>query len=539
VNRARVKDLLLPGFFLAPGIVGWLATPPLVSCSALSSGRFVPTSSWGLFVILWAAAMSGGVACGGVMLWRAFHSVEQRTDRRVIAARRMMLISGISMGIVSLWFVMLPYRRPCVRPVVIVYLVWVLVGLWVAVVYAPRMVSRVGLVLFGIVLAVALAEISLRLVAGLFPESYDAIFPRPATDPRLRGPGYDVLFLEPDPVVGWTHPPNFQFEWAGRECREFRVQVRTNSYGFRAPEWSVEKPEGTLRIAVIGDSLVEAAQVPYEKTAVAVLEERLSQELGVPGEQEFEVMNFGVSNYGIGQYLMVYDEYVEDFEPDYVFILVAVFHMGRTVKRDLASTLQPMYTLNIRPSYEIDESGELVYLPAADYDEYVDAVQHQIEKRFGADRIIEIPYEGEDTFYHWLRARSYLLNLLDSWLGLEEFRGPLFKLRGNKQAEGHKEVDPELIDLNYRIIEELNDHVQANGGRLVLVDMSGFPEILESNRQFSEEIGAGYVNLADRLYSSPLPATWACDQHFNPLGNRIFAAVMFEWLVDEFETGEH
>ena len=139
-------------------------------------------------------------------------------------------------------------------------------------------------------------------------------------------PGYDVLFLKADPLFGWRIPPNMSFTWAGHEwyARNFSVKIQTNAMGFCDLPRTVEKPPGTVRIALLGDSMVEALQVPFEKNAGQLLEKRLNakQEVALPGER-VEVLNFGTSNYSVGQYLLVWENIAAQCKPDYVFVFVA------------------------------------------------------------------------------------------------------------------------------------------------------------------------------------------------------------------------
>jgi hypothetical protein len=95
--------------------------------------------------------------------------------------------------------------------------------------------------------------------------------------------------------------------------------VRINQFGFRDVEHSLAKPPGTFRIAVLGDSFAEAAQVPLEQTFWHRLAGELSQceaYLGRP----IETLNFGVSGYGTAQELQVLRHHVWQFDPDLVLL---------------------------------------------------------------------------------------------------------------------------------------------------------------------------------------------------------------------------
>ena len=76
-----------------------------------------------------------------------------------------------------------------------------------------------------------------------------------------------------------------------------------------------------MRVAVLGDSMIEALQVSLDKTrpkdSTACLTRASPHRQVVPGQ--YEVLNFGVSNYGLGQYLLLWDGRSGRFRPDYVF----------------------------------------------------------------------------------------------------------------------------------------------------------------------------------------------------------------------------
>src|SRR5436309_5654583 len=60
---------------------------------------------------------------------------------------------------------------------------------------------------------------------------------------------------------------------------------RTNSFGFRGPEWGEAKPRGTLRGIVIGDSMVFGSGVDDQDTIDAALARRLRRaHAGTPVE---------------------------------------------------------------------------------------------------------------------------------------------------------------------------------------------------------------------------------------------------------------
>ena len=94
------------------------------------------------------------------------------------------------------------------------------------------------------------------------------------------------------------------------------VVVRTNAFGMRDDEYTLEKPEDVFRICLIGDSVSFGMYLPLEKTFAKLLEKRLNaQDTG-----KFEVLNFAVAGYNSSQEAVTLKEKVLNFKPDMVIV---------------------------------------------------------------------------------------------------------------------------------------------------------------------------------------------------------------------------
>jgi hypothetical protein len=126
---------------------------------------------------------------------------------------------------------------------------------------------------------------------------------------------------------------------------------KLNSFGMQNDETTIAKPAGTYRIAVFGDSYVEALQVPRQANYLNEVGEALSKRLGRP----VEVLNFGVSNYSVAQDYLRYQTLAKQFKPDMV---IQVFRCEEISK------LLPMETqslLFVRPVFFPGAADSLVY----------------------------------------------------------------------------------------------------------------------------------------------------------------------------------
>lgn len=155
-----------------------------------------------------------------------------------------------------------------------------------------RWLQNLLLVFGGVVLAVLIVEVGLRLIGISYPR-------------------FDTL----DEHRGWAYRPGFS-DWYQYEGKAY---LQINSEGFRDREHSKTKPENTFRIAVLGDSFVAGQEVPLEQTFLNVMERKLCKDEAFSGKK-VEVINFGVHGYGTAQELITLREKVWQYAPDIVLL---------------------------------------------------------------------------------------------------------------------------------------------------------------------------------------------------------------------------
>jgi hypothetical protein len=165
----------------------------------------------------------------------------------------------------------------------------------------------------------------------------------------LRLTGYSSFDLGmPDRDTGWALRPGT--EGLIRRENKQGVYVRINSDGLRDREHSIPKPALTFRIAVLGDSLCEATEVPLEKTFWRILEHELSTCAIQPGRQ-VEVINFGVAGFSTAQELITLRIKVWKYQPDIVLLAFT--------NSDISENFRPLSGQPLAPYY-IEEQGRLV-----------------------------------------------------------------------------------------------------------------------------------------------------------------------------------
>lgn len=155
--------------------------------------------------------------------------------------------------------------------------------------------------------------------------------------------------LDVDKQVGWVPMPNRAYTYR----KEGFSNTRINSFGMVDFERSLQKPSGTFRIAIMGDSLTEGQQVGQDQTYCAVLQKLLNSDIADNG-RKYEVLNFGVSGYNLGQEYLRLKTLALRFQPDLVIIASRVgglLWMGPDPKLGF---------FNARPVFGITHDGTLV-----------------------------------------------------------------------------------------------------------------------------------------------------------------------------------
>ncbi len=161
----------------------------------------------------------------------------------------------------------------------------------------------------GAIFALIVGEIALRIMGIAYPSFYQA-----------------------DPHRGHALIPGISGWWK----HEGKGWISVNKDGLRDKEYRKEKPENTFRIAVIGDSFAEAIQVNAEDTFWSLIETKLPQCQRFQN-QNIEVINFGVGDYGTAQEYMTLKHHVSEYSPD---LVVLAFFTGNDIINN-SKTLSP------------------------------------------------------------------------------------------------------------------------------------------------------------------------------------------------------
>ena len=132
--------------------------------------------------------------------------------------------------------------------------------------------------------------------------------------------GLRLFWLKRLTIGAGIEDPHFHhrlkpFETYHFTSSEFDVHVRTNRYGLRGPDPVLPKPDGVVRVLMLGDSYTFGFPVQDHETFCALVERGL-KDRGYP----VEVINGGVSGSSPTlHYLSLRDQFLT-FEPDLVIL---------------------------------------------------------------------------------------------------------------------------------------------------------------------------------------------------------------------------
>ncbi len=124
-------------------------------------------------------------------------------------------------------------------------------------------------------------------------------------------------FYQFHPATGWAQTPDNEgwFRGFSYPRAEFRIPVKINSQGFHSREEFIPDPQ-KLRIAVLGDSFVQALQVKEEENLTSRLQENFSAD-GI----KTQVFNFGLSSIGTAHEYKIFQADVLKVQPQIVLLL--------------------------------------------------------------------------------------------------------------------------------------------------------------------------------------------------------------------------
>ncbi len=297
-----------------------------------------------------------------------------------------------------------------------------------------------GLILFGIVPGLALAELLVRLV-------------------EVPPPAYDRLHAK-HPVLGWIPRPG---EATGR-ASEYAFTYHINTLGMNDAPVEGTVGQARLRVIALGDSNTFGQGVQTRDAWPKVLERLLFD-----GDVEAgRVYNLGVIGYNLGQYLLRMQELKGTLRPHLVLV-------GFAMANDLYDLVPPRlggfaYGQDLgRAYFDLDASGNLV------------EIRDLVGRNLGADGTRQRALSPEIRGFlarHFAVYRRFRTSKLAMWAAAR------FRVGGQLLWSGVETAVKSRLDsddryrwrLAEKLIEAIRVEADAMGAKVVLVNIPYLPQ---------------------------------------------------------------
>ena len=339
------------------------------------------------------------------------------------------------------------------------------------------------------------------------------------------------FFWQLDAEVGAIHIPAKKGWVVFRGGRQY---IEINSLGYRDRERSARKSPGTFRVALLGDSFVEAFQVGQAETLAAILERRLNAECGAAPATSFEVLNFGVSGFGTAEELETLRYRASEFAPDLVLL-------NLYTSNDLYDNSHELDVEPDRLHYVLGPDGELQRLPFTVRDNAVKRWlrAHSYAYLFVRDRIklsrarsiasataLSMP-TGDAGRQPRSRATlagvQYLRQLPPAVTRAWQLTAALI-------AEIEAEANRQSARFGIVVIPN-REEIETRGSRSDADSTNDYQQSLAKVDHICRELRTDCLQLADVFRGAPVDESYfPLDGHWTPKGHARAAAATFEWM---------
>lgn len=148
-----------------------------------------------------------------------------------------------------------------------------------------------------------------------------------------------------DGLLGWKYKPGLDFTHKN-------VRYRFDERGFRIGDTGAEDTRKKPVILIVGDSTLFGDGLNYEETFGYKLQQKL--------KNQYYVLNFAVQGYGLDQVLLLLQQVLPKYHPQFVVVDFIEDHDYRNVSRDRRRFFPCSSMLGTKPVFTV--SGDLLKL---------------------------------------------------------------------------------------------------------------------------------------------------------------------------------
>lgn len=326
---------------------------------------------------------------------------------------------------------------------------------------------------------------------------------------RILKIGYGSAPLSSDSLLHHRHPRNYTFLCFSSSGEFGNFLVHYDDAGMISNPFAINKKDtanSKIRIALMGDSCIEAIQVPYSDSAGGILEK-------CAGDGTV-IKNYGTSSYSPILYYLQWKYEVAKFKPTHVFLL--------------------LHYNDIRDDYEL--SKKAIYSSTND--------------------LIAVPGPHRYWLAEWGR-KSYALRYFNKFFKIIVLNLKyLNSQKILKDSRGFIEENPDIPQLSSDYILNLEMAIAQSGGKLILMavpskyrlqvaaDKQDNPIIEFSDKWkiWAHDHGIAFIDLVEAFHqeykTTGKKLFFDKDVHFNSEGNRTLAKTIAQAFPEIFSLSE-
>lgn len=274
-----------------------------------------------------------------------------------------------------------------------------------------------------------------------------------------------------------------------------RAPLTTNQWRLRDQEYTLEKPENTIRMAMFGKSYEMGWGVRNDQVFEQIAEDRLNAEFSSASGKNYEMLNFSVGGYTTIQYTVIAEEKLTQFDPDILFITTHAGEGSRVVA-NLLKIYGKGTALPPELQQFIDKAGVTKDMAYSEQKRRLDEYQDDLV-RLGYQRVLKVcadndilpvwlfvprtighiaeldePVENISEYEHWASiAREMGFEEIWSLVGAFDEFDEVIKIQlaewdTHPNVEGHKLLGDKFFDVLMEHGEVLKETAPAEASEL-------------------------------------------------------------------------
>ena len=330
---------------------------------------------------------------------------------------------------------------------------------------------------------------------------------------RFVLPGSDVprnAFI--DGVVRYA--PSQNGTWRVRNDIAAPYAINAQGWNSGSGDYKVERTPGVMRIAVVGDSYVEALQVRHDRSLGELMAQQLSAKVGRP----VEVYRFGIGGAPLSQYLHMAEREVARYRPDWIVVLVVNNDFNKSFDFVQGRYTSSFLKLKLENAQVVGEIQPTPWAPTS-----TDWVRHTAVARY--------------IYYRWQVRPG---RVRDLFLASARAEGDSPPARSTIPKRQNVEIATEYM------IGRLSDVGKSIGARLLLATDGDRAAIYEGrgdrtpplSRLVADQArrtGVAYLDLHPHFLTDwnrhGLPFDFQSDYHWNERGHAVSARAVADAIV--------